>query len=57
MITDKDEALATLLQEVECGLDDYFDESLADAELQRVMAFYSDILMGENEWNNMVELA
>jgi hypothetical protein len=47
------EALATIEEEAECGLDDWFDEDAADAELQRIMSMYSDILEGENEWNNM----
>jgi hypothetical protein len=50
------EALTTIEEEAECGLDDWFDEDAADAELQRIMSMYSDILEGENEWNNMVTL-
>jgi hypothetical protein len=47
------EALTTIEEEAEYGLDDWFDEDAADAELQRIMSMYSDILEGENEWNNM----
>ena len=49
MITDKD-ALATIEQEAEYWLDEQ-DEAAADAELQRIMRFYADIIEGELEWN------
>lgn len=55
MITNKDEAMSTIEQETSYWLED-FDEDRADAELQRIMALYSGILEGENEWNNTVEL-
>ena len=45
------EELTTIQQEAECGLDDWFDEDAADAELQRIMAFYAGIIEGELEWN------
>lgn len=50
-MTPNQEALSTIEQEVELGLDDWFDEDAADAELQRIMRNYATIIEGELEWN------
>ena len=49
MITNN-EPLSTIEQEAEYWMDEV-EEAAADAELQRIMRNYAEIIEGELEWN------